>query len=72
MSSSKPTVPTVGEIARRLGESIHRVEYVVRTRRIRPSGRAGHVRIFTEDDVSRIADELRLINARHHSEEDEE
>lgn len=69
MQPSKVTVPTIGEIARRLGESIHRVEYVVRTRGIRPSGRAGHVRIFTETDVSRIADELRRIDARQQAAE---
>jgi len=57
-------VPTVGEIARRLGESLHRIEYVIRSRNIRPAGRAGHVRIFDETDVAHIADELRQIDAR--------
>lgn len=57
-------VPTVGEIARRLSESLHRIEYVIRSRNIRPVGRAGHVRIFDEADVAYIADELRQIDAR--------
>lgn len=64
---SPPTttpVPTVGEIARRLGESLHRIEYVIRSRNIQPAGRAGHVRIFAEADVAHIADELRHIDAR--------
>lgn len=63
--SAQPTVaPTVGEIARRLGESLHRVEYVIRSRNIQPASRAGHVRIFAEADVAHIADELRQIDAR--------
>lgn len=65
MSPSTTTpVPTVGEIAKRLGEALHRVEYVIRTRSIQPAGRAGNVRIFAEPDVALIAHELRLIDAR--------
>lgn len=64
MSPPTTPVPTVGEIARRLGESLHRIEYVIRSRNIQPAGRAGHVRIFAEADVAHIADELRQIDAR--------
>jgi DNA-binding transcriptional MerR regulator len=53
--------PTVGEIARRLGVPLHRVEYVIRSRAIRPSVRAGNLRVFTEADVQHIASELRRI-----------
>lgn len=56
-----PIVPTVGEIARRLDEPIHRIEYVIRSRRIAPTGIAGNVRVFTDDDVDRIAQELHRI-----------
>ena len=63
MPASTPNVPTVGEIARRLGVPVHRVEYVVRARGIRPSGWAGNARIFTDADVDRIAGELRRIQA---------
>ena len=62
MIDSVPVVPTVGEIARRLGEPVHRIEYVIRTRQILPNGRAGNVRIFTDADVSDIAAELRRID----------
>jgi hypothetical protein len=62
---SPPTIaPTVGEIAKRLAEPLHRVEYVIRSRCIQPATRAGNVRIFTEPDVALIAHELRLIDAR--------
>jgi hypothetical protein len=57
-------MPTVGEIARRLGEPIHRIEYVLRTRNIRPSGIAGNCRVYAEADVELIAAELQRIAAR--------
>ena len=54
--------PTVGEIARRLDVPVHRVEYVVRSRRIRPASRAGSLRVFSEAAVARIASELRRMD----------
>jgi DNA-binding transcriptional MerR regulator len=64
MPESPLTVPTVGEIARRIGVPIHRVEYVIRARRIEPTGRAGNIRIFTEADVDLIGFELRQMGRR--------
>jgi DNA-binding transcriptional MerR regulator len=61
MSTVAPPVPTVGEIARRLGVPVHRVVYVIESRGIRPAGRAGTARIFSEADVAYIASELRRI-----------
>lgn len=58
-----PVVPTVGEISRRLGVPLHKVEYVIRARGIHASGRAGNARVFTEADLERIASELRRIRA---------
>jgi hypothetical protein len=52
---------TVGEIARRLDLEIHRVEYVIRSRSIRPLGWAGHARVFGESDLAFIAAELHRI-----------
>jgi hypothetical protein len=57
-------VPTVEEIARRLGQPVHRVEYVIRSRRLRPASRAGIARVFAEADVERIAAILREIDSR--------
>jgi hypothetical protein len=57
-------MPTVGEIARRLGQPVHRVEYVIRSRQIRPCGRAGNCRVFAEADVERIAADLQVIDQR--------
>ena len=63
MQTQVPKAPTVGEISRRLGEPLHRIEYIIRARTIQPASRAGHVRIFTEADVERIGSELRRIDA---------
>ena len=63
MASIEPVVhPTLGEIARRLGEPVHRVEYLIRSRGIQPSGIAGQARVFGEEDVARIASELQRID----------
>ncbi|HEY7313864.1 MAG TPA: MerR family transcriptional regulator [Gemmataceae bacterium] len=64
MSIPAPTMPTVGEIARRLAEPVHRIEYILRTRNIRPAGIAGNSRVYAEEDVERIAAELQGIDAR--------
>ena len=56
-------MPTVGEIAKRLGVGLHRIQYVIRSRRIRPAGLAGNARVFSNEDVSVIADELRRIDS---------
>lgn len=61
-TTSTPLAPTVGEISRRTGVSIHRVEYIIRARNIQPSSRAGNVQIFSEVYVEHIASELRRID----------
>ena len=52
-ASAKPLL-TVGVIAHRLSVPVHRVEYAIRSRNIRPRGRAGNARVFTEADLRRI------------------
>ena len=63
MNASVFAMPTVGEIARRLGEPVHRIEYIIRARDIQPSSRAGNSRVFTESDVAYIAAEIGRIDA---------
>lgn len=55
MSSDLPAALTIGELARRLNVPIHRVEYHIRAHCIKPSGRAGNCRLFSESDLSRLA-----------------
>jgi hypothetical protein len=54
-------MPTIGEIARRLGAPTHRIEYIIRARRIKPYGRAGNARVFDETSVAVIDAELKRI-----------
>ena len=57
------TMPTIGEIARRLNAPTHRIEYVIRSRGIEPAATAGNARVFTEADVAHIASELHQIES---------
>ena len=63
MNNLLPVAITVGVIAQRVGEPIHRIEYVIRARNLQPVERAGNCRVFSEADVDFIAAELRRIDA---------
>jgi hypothetical protein len=58
------TIYTVGQIAERLNEPLHRVDYAIRTRGIEPSAQTGNARIFEEDAIERVAAALRQIDAK--------
>lgn len=58
------SLPTVGVIARQLGQPVHKITYVIKTRGIRPIGRAGVARVYDEAAVRMIAEEIRRIDAR--------
>jgi hypothetical protein len=55
---------TIGAIARELGEPIHRVQYAVKTRGIKPEAIAGQIRVFPPETVDRVADILREIDCQ--------
>lgn len=53
---------TVGVIAAELGVPLHRVQYVLRTRRsIRPKAVAGRLWLYDSDDIRQVEAELRRI-----------
>ena len=62
-AESTPIVPTPGEISRRLGVPVHRIDYIIRTRNIRPAGRAGNAYFYEEAGVEKIASELLRIKS---------
>jgi DNA-binding transcriptional MerR regulator len=62
MNAVQESQPTIGEIARRLGEPIWRIEYLIRSRNINPASRAGNARVFTDADVELIAGVIKRIN----------
>ena len=55
MRTQEPQALTVGEIARRLGCPVHRIEYLIRSRGMRPSYRAGNARVFTQAQFEDMA-----------------
>ncbi|EMI43791.1 hypothetical protein [Rhodopirellula sp. SWK7] len=61
--SQPPLLLTVGEIARRLNTKIHRIEYIIRSRKIEATGWAGHARVFSQASLDHIASELNRMDA---------
>lgn len=60
-----PQLITVGVIAAELRVPLHRVQHVLATRqRIRPSARAGTLRLYDRRAVAMVRYELNLIDAR--------
>lgn len=55
---------TLGEIARLTNQPIHRIGYIVQSRNIKPSQRAGNLRLFSSDDLAMIKSELARIAER--------
>ena len=51
---------TTGEIARRLGWPVHRVDYLIRSRGIEPAIRAGNLRVFPETIIDRLRTEAKV------------
>lgn len=60
-----PQLRTPGTIASELGEPLHRIVYILSSRpHIRPSARAGTLRLFDLEAVAQIRHELTAIDAR--------
>jgi hypothetical protein len=61
----EPKLLTPGVIAAELGAPIHRVTHVLATRRhIRPTARAGTLRLYDRAAIIAVRDELHAIDAR--------
>jgi hypothetical protein len=54
---------TIGAIATRVQAPTHRVNYVLKTRGIAPIGRAGRSRVWSEDVIAKVREELRKCEA---------
>jgi hypothetical protein len=65
MSDPAPRLITPGVIAAELREPLHRVLNVLATRKhIRPSARAGTLRLYDRQAVAMVRHELNAIDAR--------
>lgn len=72
-TESVPNLITPGVVARELEVPLHRVLHVLRTRRhIRPSARAGTLRLYDRAAVRAVGEELAAIEARRGAVEGEE
>ena len=49
---------TVGQISKRLGVEIHKVQYMIKSRGVEPAAKAGNAHIYTEDQVTHLAELL--------------
>jgi hypothetical protein len=64
-SVSIPLLLTIGVIAAELHVPLHRVQHILRTRQhIRPSARAGTLRLFDRRAVAQVRHEINAIDAR--------
>jgi hypothetical protein len=62
---AEPTLITPGVIARQVKKPLHRVTYILANRKhIRPSARAGTLRLYDEQAVAQVRHELTAIEAR--------
>jgi len=62
---STPRLRTPGVIAQELGETLQRVQYVLRTRpHIRPAALAGRLRLYDRQAVAMVRHEINAIDAR--------
>ncbi len=63
--STLPRLRTPGVIAQELGETLQRVQYVLRTRpHIKPAALAGRLRLYDRQAVAMVRHELTAIDAR--------
>lgn len=59
-----PRLRTPGVLAEELGQPLHRVLYVLRTRtHIRPSARAGRLRLYDREAMALIRHEMDVMDA---------
>lgn len=64
MQDIERSLNTTGVIAARLGFPIHRVDYVIKTRGIKHVTKAGTARVYSDEQVAQIANELQRIEKR--------
>jgi len=63
--STLPRLRTPGVIAQELGETLQRVQYVLRTRaHIKPAALAGRLRLYDRQAVAMVQHELNAMDAR--------
>jgi hypothetical protein len=60
-----PALATLGTVSEQLGQPIHRIAYILRTRKhIQPTATAGRLRLFSQGTIELIKAELERIDSR--------
>ncbi len=63
-STDAPRLRTPGVLAELLGVPLHRVAYILRSRRhIRPAARAGRLRLYDNEALAMLRHELNAIDS---------
>lgn len=55
---------TLGQIAEKLGQPLHKIGYAIKSRRLECDGRAGRLRMYGPDKVRLIAQALENMKLR--------
>lgn len=55
---------TVGEMATEIGQPLHRILYIIKSRGVEPAARVGRVRAFNREQVRAIDQEIARIDRR--------
>lgn len=55
---------TAGTIAAELGVPLHRVQYILRTRKIQPVAKAGVFNLYSAEHTAEVRRHLNIIDAR--------
>jgi hypothetical protein len=60
-----PALATLGTVSEQLGQPIHRIAYILRTRKhIQPTATAGRLRLFSQGTIELIKAELETIDSK--------
>jgi len=60
-----PALATLGTVSEQLGQPVHRIAYILRTRKhIQPTATAGRLRLFNQQTIELIKAEIETIDSK--------
>lgn len=67
-----PQMRTTGVIAKKLGQTVARIEYIIRARDIKEWVRAGRLRVYNDEQVEQIRQAIAEIDERLYADKEED